>query len=130
MLSGVCVGTNDLKRAGRFYDAVLATLEMRCLYSDSKELGYGGADGKVQLFVNLPYDEQPASFGNGTQVMFYAKDSATVQAFYRTALIYGGLDDGPPGPRDFNPHYYGAYVRDPDGNKLNVSVNPEQSVLA
>ncbi len=125
MVSGVSVGTNDLFAAGVFYDAVLATLGMSCVYVDSRERGYGGPDGKIRLFVNLPYDENPATFGNGTQIMFYAPDEATVQEFYQTALRYGGSDEGSPGPRDFNPDYYGAYVRDLDGNKLNVSISLE-----
>lgn len=125
MLSGVCIGTNDLVAAGRFYDAVLATLGMSCLYLDSQERGYGGIDRKIQLFVNVPYDGKRATFGNGTQVMFYAPDADTVRAFYAVALSHGGLDDGPPGPRDFHPNYFGAYVRDLDGNKLNVSISLE-----
>ncbi len=125
MLSGVCIGTNDLVLAGEFYDAVLATLGMKCLYSDAQERGYGGSDNKIQLFVNLPFNKQRATFGNGTQVMFYAASPAVVRAFHSTALSQGGTDEGPPGPRDFNPDYYGAYVRDLDGNKLNVSVDPE-----
>lgn len=126
MLSGVCVGTNDLDVAARFYDPVLATLNITCLYIDSKERGYGGVDGRIQVFVNLPYDRQKATYGNGTQLMFYAPDRDTVQAFYVAALRYGGTDDGPPGPRAYNPDYYGAYVRDPVGNKLNVSVIPKR----
>lgn len=127
MLSGVCIGTNNLVAAGEFYDVVLATLGMSCLYSDPKERGYGGADGRIQLFINLPYNEKRATSGNGTQVMFYALDKATVRTFYITALRCGGSDEGPPGPRDFHPDYYGAYARDLDGNKLNVSVSLEET---
>lgn len=123
MLSGVCIGTNDLEAAGRFYDGLLETIDMTRTLTVPRELGYAGPDGKVTLFVLLPYDEQPATHGNGTQVMFYAKDRAAVDAFHAKALELGGRDEGAPGPRSYHPDYYGAYVRDPDGNKLNVSVD-------
>ena len=122
MLSGVCIGTNDLLAAGEFYDAVLATIGMACVLSEPHERGYASADGKITLFVVLPYDKQAATFGNGTQVMFYAQDAGAVRDFYSAAIQYGGSDEGLPGPREYHPDYYGAYVRDLDGNKLNVSV--------
>ena len=109
--------------AGRFYDAVLATIGMRCVLSEPHERGYAGADGRIGLFVVTPYDGRPATAGNGTQIMFYAPDTDAVGAFHATALDVGGTDEGRPGPRDYHPRYYGAYVRDPDGNKLNVSVD-------
>ena len=123
MLSGVCVGTRDLAAAGKFYDDVLATIGMRRVLSDPHELGYAGADGRIVLFVVRPYDGRPATAGNGTQVMFYAPDAAAVRAFHAAALACGGTDEGAPGPRDYHPRYYGAYARDLDGNKLNVSVD-------
>ena len=125
MLSGVCIGTNDLPSAGAFYDAVLATIGMKCVLSEPRERGYAGNDGRITLFLVLPYDEKQATFGNGTQVMFYAPTPNAVRAFYATAVALGGQDEGPPGPRGYHPDYYGAYVRDLDGNKLNVSVSLE-----
>jgi len=125
MLSGVCVGTNNLAASGEFYDAVLATIGMSCVLSQSLEKGYAGKDGKITLFLIVPYNKQPATFGNGTQIMFYAPDTDAVRAFHSTALKYGGSDEGLPGPRDYHPDYYGAYVRDLDGNKLNVSISLE-----
>jgi len=122
MLSGVCVGTNDLATAGLFYDEVLATIGMHCVVSESHERGYAGADGKITLFLILPFNGQKATFGNGTQIMFYAPDANTVNAFHAAAIRCGGVDEGLPGPRNYHPEYYGAYVRDLDGNKLNVSV--------
>ncbi|MHA7775792.1 VOC family protein [Roseibium sp. M-1] len=122
MLSGVCIGTNDLEAAAAFYDAVLATIGMTCVFVEPRERGYAGPDGRITLFVLIPYDDGKATFGNGTQVMFHAADAEAVNAFHATALRCGGTDEGAPGPRDYHPDYYGAYVRDPDGNKLNVSV--------
>lgn len=126
MLSGVCVGTDDLSAAARFYDAVLATIGMRCALVEDRERAYAGGDERTTFFVLAPYDGGPASGGNGTQVMFYAPDAAAVRAFHATALREGGTDAGAPGPRDYHPDYYGAYVRDLDGNKLNVSVSLER----
>lgn len=125
MLSGICIGTNDLPAAGKFYDAVLATIGMSCTLREPGERGYAGADGRTTLFILTPYNEESATFGNGTQIMFYAPDANAVRAFHSIALRCGGSDEGPPGPRDYHPDYYGAYVRDLDGNKLNVSVSLE-----
>ena len=125
MLSGVCIGTNNIDAAAEFYDAVLATIGMTCVLSETDERGYAGADGRITLFVVTPYNEQPATFGNGTQIMFYAADDAAVRAFHATAIRYGGTDEGLPGPRQYHPDYYGAYVRDLDGNKLNISLSLE-----
>lgn len=125
MLSGVCIGTNDLSAAGEFYDAVLATIGMSCVLSEPRERGYAGPDGRITLFLVVPYNEQAATYGNGTQIMFYAPDTNAVRAFHSTALRYGGSDEGLPGPRDYHPDYFGAYVRDLDGNKLNVSLSLE-----
>ncbi len=123
MLSGVCIGTNDLAASGAFYDQVLATIGMTCIVSDEQERGYAGKDGKVTFFLILPFNKQRATFGNGTQVMFSAPDPESVRAFHAAVLKCGGRDEGLPGPRDYHPDYYGAYARDLDGNKLNISVS-------
>ena len=127
MLSGVSVGTNDLVAAGKFYDAVLATIGMSCVLSHADERGYAGADGKITLWVIVPFNNKTATYGNGTQLMFYAPDTDAVRAFHAKALQCGGTDEGQPGPRSYHPDYFGAYVRDLDGNKLNVSINIDNS---
>jgi len=105
MLSGVCIGTNDIAAAGEFYDAVLATIGMKCVLSESLERGYAGQDGKITLFVVIPYNKQTATYGNGTQIMFYAPDTDAVRAFHAAALACGGVNEGLPGPRDYHPDY-------------------------
>jgi len=71
------------------------------------------------IFICLPLDGQPASWGNGTHIAFNAEDREQVHAFHEHALAHGGTCEGPPGPRPhYGPDYYAAYVRDPDGNKL------------
>jgi hypothetical protein len=126
LLSGICIGTNNIIAAGKFYDAVLATIGMSCVLFEADERGYAGDDGRTTVFVVSPFNEKPATSGNGTQIMFYARDDETVRAFHATAIKHGGTDEGSLGTRDYHPDYYGAYVRDLDGNKLNVSVSLEQ----
>jgi catechol 2,3-dioxygenase-like lactoylglutathione lyase family enzyme len=120
MLLGVCLGTRDLTRAGRFYDAVLAHVGLTRSFENDSEIGYGPPDGPRCFWVLTPFDGRPATWGNGTQVTFRADSRAAVDAFHRTTLEHGGTDEGAPGPRSYRPGYYGAYCRDPDGNKLHV----------
>lgn len=122
MLSGACVGSNDLHEAKRFYDRVLSTISMSCHVCLEYELGYGPDAGKPNFWVVSPYNEEDATFGNGTQIMFQTDNSKAVHAFYDTAIKIGGVDEGAPGPREYAPNYYGAYVRDLDGNKLHISI--------
>jgi catechol 2,3-dioxygenase-like lactoylglutathione lyase family enzyme len=117
MLSHVSLGTNDVARAAAFYDPVLATLGIRKLNADADALGYG--DSISLFFLETPTDGRPASTGNGVHVAFLAETRAMVDDFYAAALANGGTDAGPPGLRpDYDAHYYAAFVRDPDGNKL------------
>jgi catechol 2,3-dioxygenase-like lactoylglutathione lyase family enzyme len=120
MLDGACLGTNDIARAGRFYDAVLAQAGLTRLVDGDQEIGYGPEGGPCCLYIVTPFDGRPATWGNGTQMMFRADNPAAVDAFHRTAMELGGLDEGAPGPRSYSAGYYGAYCRDPDGNKLHV----------
>lgn len=117
MLSHVSVGTNDAARAAAFYDPVLATLGIRKLHERDGSLDYGTS---IMFFsLEKPSDGQPASVGNGVHVAFLAETRAMVDAFYKAALANGGTDAGPPGLRpEYDAHYYGAFVRDPDGNKI------------
>ncbi|WP_271274547.1 VOC family protein [Aliamphritea hakodatensis] len=119
MLLGVCLGTNDLPAAADFYDKVLGTLGMVRTMEVDNEVGYGPAGGPSCFWVLIPYDQQPATRGNGTQVTFQAGNNSLVEAFYQAAVKSGGSCDGAPGYR-YRPGYYGAYCRDPDGNKLHV----------
>jgi len=120
------LGTNNLVKAGMFYDGVLATLSMVRLAENDIEIGYGVLAQDPSFWILLPYNKKPASFGNGSQVMLRAKSPETVNDFYAAALKFGGQDEGPPGLRDYAEHYYGAYVRDLDGNKLHVFHLPKK----
>jgi catechol 2,3-dioxygenase-like lactoylglutathione lyase family enzyme len=120
MLLGMCLGTNDLARAGRFYDAVLAVVGLNRSFENEREIGYGPAGGDRCLWILKPFDGRPATWGNGTQLSFHAASREAVDRFYRAALAQGGMDEGAPGPRGYRPGYYGAYCRDLDGNMLHV----------
>jgi catechol 2,3-dioxygenase-like lactoylglutathione lyase family enzyme len=121
------LGTNDLARAKRFYDAALAPLGLALRTVDSDELGYGRLDAaRTQLWITKPYDGNAANNGNGTMVAFDAPNRAAVDAFYSAGLRHGGTDEGAPGLRPYGDHFYACYLRDPDGNKLSaVCETPE-----
>lgn len=127
MLLYVTIGTNDLGRAQLFYDAVLAPLGLKRRKQDDVEIGYGAEnDSRCRLWVVTPYDQNAATIGNGSMVALEAESRAVVDAFYEAALAHGGTDEGGPGLRPFHAHFYAAYVRDPDGNKLSaVCERPE-----
>ena len=118
MFSHVTLGTNDWVRAKPFWYAVMAVLEQPIFFETEDGIAFGQAIGP-KTFIGSTFDGKPASSGNGTHLAFLAKDRATVDAFHAVALAHGGSDEGAPGLRPhYHPDYYGAYVRDPDGNKL------------
>ncbi len=115
------LGTNDLSRAARFYDAALAPLGFIRRATEATELGYGlPDDSRTRLWITLPFDGQAATHGNGTMPAFVAPSPDAVRAFHRAAVDHGGTDEGAPGLRPYGPAFYAAYVRDPDGNKLSA----------
>lgn len=118
MFSHVTVGTRDIAQAEPFYDAVMAALGHPVLFKSDKALAYGLPAGE-KFFVLYPFDGGEAAPGNGVHAAFKTDNRATVDAFHAAALAAGGTDEGAPGPRPYyHPNYYGAYVRDLDGNKL------------
>jgi catechol 2,3-dioxygenase-like lactoylglutathione lyase family enzyme len=128
MLSYVYFGTNDLGKATAFYDAVLAPLGMRrCITNDPEwdgiSAGWGiyeeGGGRELAFWIGTPFNQQPASVGNGNMVAFSAPSWKAVDDFHAAALSNGGVSDGAPGLRpQYGPDFYAAYVRDPDGNKV------------
>jgi len=120
LISHVSVGTNDFARSVAFYEKVLATLGCR------KIMEYAGAVafGKTlpEFWVQTPIDGEPAAIGNGVHFGFVAASKEAVHAFYDAALAAGGKDDGAPGPRpDYGEPYYGCFVRDPEGHKIEAA---------
>ena len=115
------LGTNDLPRAARFYDAALAPLGMIRRASEATEVGYGlPEDRRTRLWVTLPFDGKPATVGNGTMPALVAPNQQAVRDFHAAALAHGGTDEGAPGLRPYGPAFFAAFVRDPDGNKLSA----------
>ncbi len=119
MIGYATIGTNDLERATKFYDAVLAPLGGKRTFANGDRMQfYGSSTTPGMIAVSKPYDEQPASAGNGTMFGLPAASKADVDAAYAAAIAAGGVCDGAPGQR--MPTFYGAYFRDPDGNKVCV----------
>ena len=118
MLHHVSVGVRDVARAAVFYDPVLATLGYKRVM-EFMPYGIGYGETHPVFWVQLPHDRQPSSVGNGVHIGFIARSKEAIHGFHRAALDAGGTNDGEPGPRpDYGPTYYGAFVRDLDGNKL------------
>jgi len=118
MFSHVTVGSNDFARSLKFYDAVMQTLGHSQMFSMEGAAAYGEPTGP-KTWVLFPFDKAKAVPGNGMHVAYAAQTRAEVDAFFKAALENGGTSEGEPGLRDYyHPNYYGAYVRDPDGNKL------------
>lgn len=119
MIGYVTIGTNDLEKAKTFYDAVLAPLGGKRTFANGERMQfYGGGSTPGMIALSKPYDEQPATAGNGTMFGFPATSTDQVDAAHAAALAAGGVCDGPPGQR--MPTFYGAYFRDLDGNKVCV----------
>lgn len=120
MIGYVTIGTNDLARAAKFYDALAAEMGTARMMEFDSFIAWGTAGGGAGIAATKPFDGNPASVGNGVMVALEAKDNDQVQRLYDIALANGGSDEGAPGPRGDG--FYAGYFRDPDGNKLNAFV--------
>jgi catechol 2,3-dioxygenase-like lactoylglutathione lyase family enzyme len=127
MYSHTTIGANDLVRAQAFYDAVLAPLGLEVRFSGDGMVGYGLPGGRPQFLIVRPFDGGEPSTGNGTMIALLASSRALVDACHAAAMERGGRDEGGSGLRPrYHRNYYGAYFRDPDGNKICVcSHHPE-----
>lgn len=120
MIGYVTLGTNDLARGARFYDAIATELGVERMMQTDRYIAWGKPGGGAGLGLTVPYDGKPAAVGNGVMVAFEARDRAQVERIHTLALSLGGQDEGAPGPRGEG--FYAAYFRDLDGNKLNAFV--------
>jgi catechol 2,3-dioxygenase-like lactoylglutathione lyase family enzyme len=130
MFTYICLGTRDLQRAAKFYDAVFHALGVkRCITAGEGEwdgwIGWGeyanGGATEIALWVCKPFNGKPATAGNGTMVALKASSWQQVDEFHAAAISTGGASEGAPGLRpQYNADFYACYVRDPDGNKLAV----------
>ncbi|OEC44080.1 glyoxalase [Pseudomonas sp. 1D4] len=120
ILSHISLGSNDFDRAVAFYDRVLATLGCRRVLEHPGAVAYGRE--YPEFWIQRPFNGAPASVGNGTHIGFFAPDREAVDAFYKAAVAAGARPDGAPGPREeYGAPYYGCFVRDLDGHKVEAT---------
>lgn len=117
MIGYVTLGTNDLKRAAAFYDALLAEIGAGRFMESERPIAWAVAPDEPALGVCTPWDGKPASVGNGTMVALAVDSPAKVDAIHKKALEVGAKDAGAPGPRGI-PGFCAGYFRDLDGSKL------------
>jgi catechol 2,3-dioxygenase-like lactoylglutathione lyase family enzyme len=131
MFSHVFIGVGDFERALAFYRPVLAALDLAPRFCDAGRpwAGWQAPGQPRPLFlIGAPFDGQPHAPGNGQMTAFLAPSRAALDEAYALALAHGGTAEGKPGLRpEYHAHYYGAYLRDPDGNKLCVVCHDAQT---
>jgi len=120
IISHISIGTNNFDRAVVFYDRVLSTLGCKQIMKHPGAVAYGKEF--PEFWVQTPFNGEPATIGNGSHIGFIANTKEAVHAFHEAALNEGGTDDGAPGPRpDYGDAYYGCFIRDIDGNKIEAT---------
>lgn len=118
MIGYVTLGTADLARGAKFYDAIAKELGVGRMMQEDTFIAWGEPNGPPGVAITQPFDGKAPSVGNGTMVALQAKDSAQVDRLHAIALEQGGTCEGKPGDRGGG--FYAAYFRDLDGNKLNA----------
>lgn len=117
MLHHLSLGVRNLVLSGAFYDAALGALGLRRVVETAEAIGYGLVDGEDLLYLQQRPDAAPP--GPGFHLAFAASSRAAVDAFHACALGAGGRDNGAPGLRPhYGPHYYAAFLIDPDGHRI------------
>ena len=116
MIAYITLGTNDLDRAGKYYDALLGEMGARRAMGDDRFIAWAIAPDQPMISVIKPFDEKPATVGNGMMIAVAAENPVAVDRMHAKALELGGIDEGAPGVR--NDTVYTGYFRDLDGNKL------------
>ena len=119
MLGYVTLGTNDLPRAAKFYDAIAKEMGVGRMMDFDTFIAWGTMGGAPGIAATKPFDGKDATVGNGTMAALQADSPEKVHAIYDIAMANGGTAEGAPGPRG-DDGFYAGYFRDPDGNKLNV----------
>lgn len=118
MIGYVTIGTNDLNRAAKFYDALLATIGATRFMDTERFIAWASSPTAAGLCLIKPFDGKPATVGNGAMVALVLDSREKVDALYKKAMELGASDEGQPGARGEG--FYAGYFRDPDGNKLNA----------
>ncbi len=120
MIGYTMVGSNDIARASAFYDALFEQAGIGQLFKTDRFVAWGNEPGAPMFCVCVPYDGEAATAGNGTMIAIKLADQQTVNALHAKALALGGSNEGDPGLRMET--FYCSYIRDLDGNKLNLFV--------
>lgn len=118
MIGYTCVGTNDLPRATKFYDELLAMVGAKRFMEFDRGIAWAVSPTTPGFGVMKPFDGNPATVGNGVMIALVVDSKDKVDAIYKKAIELGAKDEGPAGPRGDG--FYAGYFRDLDGNKLNV----------
>ncbi len=120
MIGYVMIGTNDLDQGARFYDVLLAPLGLVQVARVETYAVYApkAAKDAIEFYITTPFDQGPATPGNGTMVALAAPTMHALEQFHRLGLQNGGSDEGAPGPREEGSDICYAYIRDADGNKI------------
>ena len=126
MIGYVTLGTNDLERGAKFYDAIAAEMGTSRMMEWPGAIAWGTPGGGAGIGLTKPFDGQAANVGNGVMVALEATSREQIHRLHELALAHGGICEGPPGPR--GDAFYAAYFRDPDGNKLNAFMMEQGAV--
>jgi catechol 2,3-dioxygenase-like lactoylglutathione lyase family enzyme len=125
VIDHISIGVSDLERSSLFYEATLAPLGLAKLVTRPATVGFG--KNYPEFWINLRPEMTPVAAESGSHVCLRAKSSSEVDAFHDAALKAGGNSDGVPGLR---PHdrvkYYAAFIRDPDGNRVEAVTFPSE----
>jgi len=123
MLQSLRVGTNDVDKAKAYYDATFTALGGSAgMQPPGRPMVLYSLPDGPKFLVGAAADGQPATHANGGTILLSAEDEAAVDAWYAAGMANGGVCEGPPGPRAQIGGRYGAYMRDPDGNKFGCYV--------
>ncbi|MFP3943193.1 MAG: VOC family protein [Alphaproteobacteria bacterium] len=120
MFGYVTLGTNDLEKGAAFYDTVLAEIGAKRMMETDRSVFWTAGAGAPMLGLMKPFNGEPATAGNGTMVALMVDATDKVDQVHAKAMELGAPDEGAPGHREAVPGFYGAYFRDPDGNKICV----------
>jgi catechol 2,3-dioxygenase-like lactoylglutathione lyase family enzyme len=120
VIDHISIAVRDLTAGERFYTALLATLDMPKLREwPGAAIGYGKNEKHPEFWINVRAGMAPVAADSGVHICLRALSTAAVDAFHAAALSAGGTSDGEPGFRKkYNPRYYAAFIRDPDGNRI------------
>lgn len=124
MIDHISVAVSDLKKSGAFYERLLEPLGMKRLVERENTVGFGKR--YPEFWLNARPSMSPVSTDTGIHICLRARSEEAVNAFHQAAVDNGGSDDGAPGGRQGEmTKYYGAFVKDPDGNKVEVATFPK-----